>query len=344
MTHDALLTTPIDALDQRYAELRIAQPRAEAAMATSMGRFGQISPVVAARDSGDDAPLVLVDGFKRLAAARGLGFETLSVRTMPLSARASVAAVYSLNRGGRGLMDLEEALVVRKLVRELGLTQPEVGELLERHKSWVSRRLSLVERLCDEVQDDVRVGLIVPTVAREVARLPRGNQPEVAATVQQHGLTSREASVLVSLFEAITDRRARTFWGIEISRSAWHVCDSRSPSVPTYRGARSCSGTICRTICSSRPDCGGSSSRGRSSSSWWGRISRLGRGIFGCDERARPPNSAGLFASKGRGALIAPGTVPAKPRACCQSRPTAVLRSAPTRAAIPERIRRLGAT
>ncbi len=209
MNDDALLTTPIDALDQRYAELRIAQPRAEAAMATSMGRFGQISPVVAARDAGDDAPLVLVDGFKRLAAARGLGLETLSVRTMPLSARAAVAAVYSLNRGGRGLMDLEEALVVRKLVRELGLTQPEVGELLERHKSWVSRRLSLVERLCDEVQDDVRVGLIVPTVAREVARLPRGNQPEVAATVQQHGLTSREASVLVSLFEAVTDRRAQ---------------------------------------------------------------------------------------------------------------------------------------
>ena len=209
MTDDPLLTTPIAALDQRYADLRIAQPRAEAAMTASIGRFGQISPVVAARDAGDDAPLVLVDGFKRLAAAKSLGLETLSVRAMPLSARASVAAVYSLNRGGRGLMDLEEALVVRKLVRELGLTQPEVGELLERHKSWVSRRLSLVERLCNEVQDDVRVGLIVPTVAREVARLPRGNQPEVAATVQQHGLTSREAAVLVSLFEPVTDRRAQ---------------------------------------------------------------------------------------------------------------------------------------
>lgn len=206
---DTLFIAPIATLDERFADLRIARPRAEAAMAASMERFGQISPVVAAQDEGVDEPLVLVDGFKRLAAARSLGMQTLSVRTMPLNARAAVAAVYSLNRGGRGLMDLEEALVVRKLVRELGLTQPEVGELLDRHKSWVSRRLSLVERLCDEVQDDVRVGLVVPTVAREVARLPRGNQPEVAATIQQHGLTSREASMLVSLFEAITDRRAQ---------------------------------------------------------------------------------------------------------------------------------------
>ena len=204
MTDDDLLTTPITELDERYAELRIAQPRAESAMAASMRRFGQISPVVVAQRDG---VLVLIDGFKRLAAARELELAMLTVRTLPLSSRAAVAAVYGLNRGGRGLLDLEEALVVRKLVRSLGLTQPEVGELLDRHKSWVSRRLSLVERLCEEVQDDVRVGLVTPTVAREVARLPRGNQPEVAATVHKHGLTTREAAALVTLFEQTTDRR-----------------------------------------------------------------------------------------------------------------------------------------
>ncbi|MCP4244489.1 MAG: ParB/RepB/Spo0J family partition protein [bacterium] len=204
MTDDDLLTTPLAELDERYAELRIAQPSAESAMAASMRRFGQISPVVVAQWDG---VLVLVDGFKRLAAARELELGMLTVRTLPLSSRAAVAAVYGLNRGGRGLLDLEEALVVRKLVRSLGLTQPEVGELLDRHKSWVSRRLSLVERLCKEVQDDVRVGLITPTVAREVARLPRGNQPEVAATVHKHGLTTRDAAALVTLFEQTTDRR-----------------------------------------------------------------------------------------------------------------------------------------
>jgi ParB family chromosome partitioning protein len=193
----------LDALDERYARLRVAQPRLCKAMTESLRRYGQLSPVVAC-PRGD--ALAVVDGFKRLTAARALEQQMLSVRVLPLTERAAVAAVYGLNRGGRGLVDLEEALVVRELVREQDLTQPEVGELLGRDKSWVSRRLMLVERLCPEVQDDVRVGLVSISVAREVARLPRGNQPEVAACVHNQGLTTRDAALLVNLFEQTTDR------------------------------------------------------------------------------------------------------------------------------------------
>lgn len=228
MIDDELLAIPIAEFDERYAELRITQPRLEAAMTSSLRRFGQISPVVGTRS---EDVVVLVDGFKRLVAARSLELETLTTRLLPLSSRAAVAAVYGLNRGGRGLLDLEEALVVRKLVRALGLTQPEVGELLERHKSWVSRRLSLVERLSEEVQDDLRVGLIAPTVAREVARLPRGNQPEVAATVHRHGLTTREAAALVTLFERTTDRREQRAL-IDDPRVALHAAGQKRGEPP----------------------------------------------------------------------------------------------------------------
>jgi ParB-like chromosome segregation protein Spo0J len=190
-------------LDERFAHLRVPQSRHLAAMRESMRRFGQISPLVVSPQAGT---LAVVDGFKRLRAARDLGMEEVLVRRFTLTAQAAVAAIYGMNRGGRGLCDLEESLVVRELVRRFGLTQPEVGELLERDKSWVSRRLALVERLCPEVQDDVRAGLVPITVAREVARLPRGNQPEVSAAVHKHGLTSREATLLVGIFERQADR------------------------------------------------------------------------------------------------------------------------------------------
>lgn len=195
---------PVADLDERYAQLRVPMARHLAAMTESLRRFGQISPVVVCPIDG---ALAVIDGFKRLAGARELGLETLRVRRFALSAQAAVAAIYGMNRGGRGLCDLEEALVVRTLIRDFHLTQPEVGALLDRDKSWVSRRLSLVERLCPEVQDDVRAGLVPITVAREVARLPRGNQPEVAAAVHRHGLTSREATMLVDLFERQADRK-----------------------------------------------------------------------------------------------------------------------------------------
>lgn len=128
---------------------------------------------------------------------------------MALNERAALAAVVGLNRGSRGLLDLEEALVVRELVRGQGLTGPEVGELLGHDKSWVCRRLMLVERLDETVQSDVRVGLVPVSVAREVVRLPRGNQPEVAQSVHRHGLTSREAVELVRLFEGTAGRDAQ---------------------------------------------------------------------------------------------------------------------------------------
>ncbi len=172
-------------------------------MGESLRRFGQLSPLVAAQRN---ETLAVVDGFKRLHAAQKLGLDALTVRALPLSETAAVGAMYSLNRYGQGMTDMEEALVVQSLCRDHSLAQPEVGELLGKHKSWVSRRLMLVERLSKQVQEDVRVGLVSVTTAREIARLPRGNQPEVAICVHRNNLTSREASVLVALFEKAADR------------------------------------------------------------------------------------------------------------------------------------------
>jgi ParB/RepB/Spo0J family partition protein len=200
---ESVLRVPLAELDERYASLRVPRPRQEQAVAESLGRLGQLTPVVVCQRADR---LAVVDGFKRLRAARSLSLDGLHVRVLPLSEEAAVAAVYSLNRHGHGLVDLEEALVIRTLVREHGLSQVEVATLLGRHASWVCRRLALLERLDERVQGDVRVGLVSTTVARELARLPRGNQAEVAAAVHQSGLTSREASQLVTLFEQTAHR------------------------------------------------------------------------------------------------------------------------------------------
>lgn len=48
------------------------------------------------------------------------------------------------------------------------------------------RRLALVERLSEPVREDLRLGLLTPTMARELVRLPQGNQAEVAEVVQRH--------------------------------------------------------------------------------------------------------------------------------------------------------------
>lgn len=75
--HGVVHPVPLDRLGQRYRRYRLADPPAEEAMAGSLRRWGQLSPVVACvRDAG----LELLDGFKRWSATRqASGSTSLSV-------------------------------------------------------------------------------------------------------------------------------------------------------------------------------------------------------------------------------------------------------------------------
>ena len=63
--------------------------------------------------------------------------------------RRAKAAIFGLNQTGRRTQEWEEAWIVHSLVREDGMTQVEVAELLGHHKTWVCRRLALVEKLAE---------------------------------------------------------------------------------------------------------------------------------------------------------------------------------------------------
>jgi hypothetical protein len=120
--------------------------------------------------------------------------------------RGAKAAIYGLNRGSRPVQELEEAWVVHALVREDGLTQIQAAELLGRDKSWVCRRLALVERLAEEAREDLRLGLLAPTAARALVQLPAGNQAEVLACARREGLTAAELRGVVTLVQAAANR------------------------------------------------------------------------------------------------------------------------------------------
>jgi hypothetical protein len=191
------IMAPIDRIGLHYENLRIICPRAEAAMARSMERYGQMTPVLLGR--GENLPYEMVDGFKRLRAGRKLCFTEISARMMPGHSRAWKAAMIQMNTRVRTIDDLEKALVMRSLYREDGLSQKEIAILLDRHKSWVSRRLALVENLCEEILEHISLGLINITIGRELARLPRGNQVEALSTVTRYRMNSRETAQFVGL-------------------------------------------------------------------------------------------------------------------------------------------------
>jgi ParB/RepB/Spo0J family partition protein len=184
----------VSEIGEKYGVYRIVNPRADVAVMKSIQKYGQITPVVCVK--GKDG-YELIDGFKRLRACRSLNQTTLKVKTLEVSGRVCKAAILQLNWSGRSIKEMEEALVLQSLYREDGLTQIEIATLLGRDKSWVSRRISLIERLSEDVQEDIRLGLISVITGRELAKLPRGNQKEVAETLLKRHYSTREAAKLI---------------------------------------------------------------------------------------------------------------------------------------------------
>ena len=183
-------------ISENYANLRIVNPRAEANIARSIRLFGQMSPVVCVKTGN---AFELIDGFKRVRACRKLDHKVIKAVLLETTVKACKASIIQLNKVSKSITDLEEALVLQSLHREEGLSQVEIGTLLQRDKSWVSRRISLIEKLADEVREHIELGLISVSAGREIARLPRGNQPEVLKTVLKHRLGKREVEKMVRI-------------------------------------------------------------------------------------------------------------------------------------------------
>src|SRR5438093_5936556 len=119
--NENLLHLKTSEIGEHYGRYRLHVPEAERAMAKSLERYGQLSPVVVCRR---EDRYELIDGFKRLGAARHLApIDHLSARLLEGDERTVKAAIYGLNRAGGRTRELEEASTIHARVREDGMRQ-----------------------------------------------------------------------------------------------------------------------------------------------------------------------------------------------------------------------------
>lgn len=221
----------VAAFGERLGALRLCEATALETMRRSLERHGQMTAVVGYAD-GD--LVEIIDGFKRVRAARALGWSSLRTELVEVDALDATLMIAALH-DARALTELEEGWLVRALYREHRLLQPAIALRMGRHKSWVHRRLMLVEALAPEVQADVRLGLIAPRAAVTLGQLPRGNQHATAAVVIRRGLTVRQTELLVTELLECPDDAARVR---RIARYAEGPPPAARPGVRPTRAAR----------------------------------------------------------------------------------------------------------
>lgn len=199
----------LERFDERYGCYRLPARESEPEMIASLRQFGQLSPVVCRLE--EETPC-LIDGFRRLHAAQRIeGLSGLAARLIEVDNRQAKVAMYRLNQVGRRVHVLEEAWLVYALVREDGLSQLEVAQLMGRHKSWACRRLALLEKLCPEARQDLQLGLLSASAARSLLQLPAGNQRELLECLQRESLTAAEVREVVNLLLASSTREQKAF-------------------------------------------------------------------------------------------------------------------------------------
>jgi len=182
-------------LSINFASYRFVQPKSESAALELMLKFGQLTPIVVYQTKNNHYEII--DGFKRYRACKKLKFKTMKVVTLNLNIRSVKAAMLFLNQKAGTVTDLEEALLVQSLYKEDKLSQAEIAKLLNHHNSWVSRRISLIERLDEEVINHIKLDLISISIGRELMRLPRGNQTKVMMAVIEQNLTCLDTRQLI---------------------------------------------------------------------------------------------------------------------------------------------------
>jgi ParB family transcriptional regulator, chromosome partitioning protein len=152
------------------------EPRAVARIAHSIERCGQVVPCIVVAVPGTVGErLVLIDGYRRVAALRRLGRDTASVEQWTCDVTDALLSLLARTQN-RPFASIEEALLIRELMQGLGLSQHDLARRCGRDVSWVSRRLQLLSGLPDAALTAVRDGTLSSwSASRVVVPLARAN-------------------------------------------------------------------------------------------------------------------------------------------------------------------------
>lgn len=184
-------------LELRHRDLRIHDGEQRRRLIGSVAEIGQQVPVVVIRD-GDR--LVLIDGYLRVEALRRLHRDT-AIATM-WAATEIEALVHHRHLATTKRVALEDAWLLGRL-RDHGLTMDQLAHRLCRSKSWVSRRLALLDVLAAPAQDRVRAGTVPAQAAMKyLVPLARANRRQCEQLIAGLGDTPVSVRELGALYTA----------------------------------------------------------------------------------------------------------------------------------------------
>jgi ParB-like chromosome segregation protein Spo0J len=229
----ACLEIDLNRLELRYANARLIEPPTVMHLAASIERCGQVIPCIAVAQPNDQT-LVLIDGYRRIAALKRLGRDTAQVERWACDLAHALITVLS-RAHGRTFKAIEEALLIRELVQGLGVSQHELARRCGRDVSWVCRRLQLISALSDTTLAAVCTGQLSTWAATRVllplARANAEHADKLLAALSTAPLTTREWRDWFEHYQHATrEARERLVTHPRLFLDAWHETKAQRAS------------------------------------------------------------------------------------------------------------------
>lgn len=229
---------PVEWLERgRYQPRREMDPTALQELADSISAQGVVQPLVVRPLADDDQRFEIIAGERRWRAAQLAGLTEVPaiVRDIPDEVAVAVALIENIQR--EDLNPLEEAVALRRLVEEFGMTHQAVSQAVGRSRAAVSNLLRLLE-LSPEVRERVQNGELEMGHARALAALPLDQQNAVAARVVAKALSVRATEALVRKALAGEQQQAKKQPPLDpdVRRLQDHLADRLGASVTIQQG------------------------------------------------------------------------------------------------------------
>lgn len=189
-------------LELRYAHIRVKNEARVRRLADSISRHGQLEAMLAV--SSEDNQLILVDGYQRHAALKYLGQDAGLVRVVE-GPESQTLCQLLIHRGERQWEAIEEAGLIQELHRRFHYSLSEIGTRIGRDKSYVKRRIDLLESLPEEILSRVIAGVISTWAASRVliplARANASDATRLAAHLEREPMSTRELQLFYEHYQ-----------------------------------------------------------------------------------------------------------------------------------------------
>lgn len=169
-------------------------PDALQELADSIKSQGLVQPIVVRKLGGGEYELIAGERRWRAAQLAGLHEIPAVVRDIPDQAAAAMSLIENIQR--EDLNALEEAVALRRLIDEFGLTHQQTAEAVGRSRASVTNLLRLLD-LQEATKQLVEAGRLEMGHARALLALQGQQQVEAAQKVAQRQLSVRETERLV---------------------------------------------------------------------------------------------------------------------------------------------------